>query len=73
MQTNSQDQSEAPFGQSQVPGGEGQTPGEGLNLPEDIENMSIQDALTYQKTTGMNIEAFINNVANKMKFKVRQQ
>ena len=40
----------------------------GFNPREDIASMGIQDALNYQKTTGMDTEAFINGVANKMKF-----
>jgi hypothetical protein len=33
-----------------------------------LETLSINDAIQLQKSTNMNIEAFITEVANKMKF-----
>ena len=36
----------------------------------DVTTFSIDDAFAYQQTHQMNLEAFINLVATKMKFKV---
>ena len=34
----------------------------------DFEKYSIQDALTYQKNSGIGLQAFTDGIANKMKF-----
>lgn len=36
----------------------------------DIPNLTLDQALDFQKTSGMDLESFINNVANKMKFTI---
>ena len=36
----------------------------------NFANMGLEEALLYQKQTGMNLETFITNVANKIKFTV---
>ena len=36
----------------------------------DIPNLNLDQALDFQKTSGMDLESFINNVANKMKFTI---
>mgnify|MGYP006116121085 CR=1 FL=1 len=36
----------------------------------DIPNLTVDQALEFRKTTGMDLEKFINTVANKMKFKI---
>lgn len=38
----------------------------------DFEKYSIQDALTYQKNSGIGLQAFTDGIANKMKFQVSQ-
>jgi hypothetical protein len=34
----------------------------------DFEKYSIQDALNYQKSSGIGLQAFTDGIANKMKF-----
>ena len=36
----------------------------------DFENYTIQDALNYQKSSGIGLQAFTDGIANKMKFQV---
>jgi len=39
-----------------------------MTLNADFSNFSIEDALNYQRANNMNLEEFITNVANKIKF-----
>ena len=36
----------------------------------NFETYSIEDALNYQKTSGVDLQNFTDGIANKMKFKV---
>jgi hypothetical protein len=39
----------------------------------DIATLTIEDALNYQKQSGMECEAFITNIATRMKFSVSKR
>jgi len=39
------------------------------NLP-DVSKFTIEQSLDYQKTNNLNLESFITNFANKIKFNV---
>lgn len=36
----------------------------------NFETYSIEDALNYQKTSGVDLQNFTDGIANKMKFKI---
>ena len=42
------------------------------DLPQniDFETYSVEEALNYQKTSGIDLQTFTDGIANKMKFKV---
>ena len=37
---------------------------------QSFDNFSIEDALNYQRANNINLETFITNIANKIKFEV---